>query len=262
MVLFFKIDSTVRLWEIPQGGLNHDINTENQKFTGHSKKVGMINFHPTVADIIASAGFDNTVNVWNFVNGNSYSKININDNPLCLEWNENGSLLGITTKEKMIHLLDPRGNKIEMSTKGCESNKTQKMGFLGDTDYIYNTGVSKANERQIKLFDMRNFNEAIAVVPVDSQTGIMMPHYDADTGLLYVPGRGEGNIKYFDFSAGSLKFANEYRSNVQQKGIASFAKRTMNYNKCEIARFAKLSINAVEYLSFYFPKRVTCINIE
>ncbi len=222
----------------------------------------MINFHPTVADVIASASFDNTVNVWNLVNGHSYSKIAINDNPLCLEWNSNGSLLGMTTKEKTIHLIDPRGNKIELSTKGCESNKSQKMGFLGNTDYIFNTGVSKANERQIKLFDMRNFSEAIAVIPVDSQTGIMMPHYDADSGLIYVPGRGEGNIKFFDFGNGSIKLANEYRSNVQQKGIASFPKRTMNYNKCEITRFAKLSINSIEYLSFYFPKRVKLFNLE
>jgi coronin-1B/1C/6 len=161
----------------------------------------------------------------------------------------------------MIHILDPRGNAIQISTKGCESNKTQKMGFLDD-EYIYNTGVSKTNERQIKLFDLRNFAEPIAVIPVDSQTGIMMPHFDADTGLLYVPGRGEGNIKFFEYSSGSLKSASEYRSNVQQKGIASFPKRTMNYNKCEIARFAKLSNNAIEYLSFYFPKRVTFINIE
>ena len=84
----------------------------------------------------------------------------------------------------------------------------------------------------------------------------MMPFYDADTGLIYVPGRGEGNIKFFDYSNGTIKFANEYRSNVQQKGVAAFPKRTMNYNRCEIARFAKLSNNAIEYLSFYFPKRV------
>jgi hypothetical protein len=29
----------------------------------------------------------------------------------------------------------------------------------------------------------------------------------------------------------------------------------MNYNKCEIDRFAKLTINTIEYLSFYVPKR-------
>jgi hypothetical protein len=30
----------------------------------------------------------------------------------------------------------------------------------------------------------------------------------------------------------------------------------MNYNKSEIARFAKLTQNSVEYLSFFIPKRV------
>ena len=40
-----------------------------------------------------------------------------------------------------------------------------------------------------------------------------------------------------------------------QKGIAMAPKRAMNINKCEIDRFAKLTINTIEYLSFYVPKR-------
>jgi hypothetical protein len=55
--------------------------------------------------------------------------------------------------------------------KGRESSKSQKMCFF-DTKY------------KIKLFDLRNFFDA--VIPVDSQTGIMIPQYDADTFPFYV----------------------------------------------------------------------------
>jgi coronin-1B/1C/6 len=143
---------------------------------------------------------------------------------------------------------------MELSAKSHESSKSQKMQFL-NSDYLFSCGFNKSNERQIKLYDLRNFTESVQNVPVDSQTGTMIPFYDPDTGLIYVPGRGEGNIKYFDFSNNTIKFASEYRSSVPQKGIAAFPKRACNYNKCEVTRFAKLTINSIEYVSFYVPKR-------
>jgi hypothetical protein len=247
-------DATVRLWEFSQEGVVEDLTVEKQKFTGHSKKVGLLNFSPTVAEIIASASFDNTVNVWNICNGQSYSKVQFNDGIWSLDWNQNGSLIGLTTKEKMVYIVDPRGNKVELSVKGHESGKTQKMGFLTG-DHLFTCGFSKSNERQLKLYDMRNFTEAVQTVVVDSQTGIMMPFFDPDTGLIYLPGRGEGNVKYFDYSNSTVKFASEFRGVTPQKGMAFFAKRSMNYNRCEVARFAKLTNNSIEYLSFYVPKR-------
>jgi coronin-1B/1C/6 len=240
--------------------LKSDIKEEQQKFSGHGKKVCLLSYHPCSEDIIASAAFDNTVNVWNIQNSQSYCKLNINENPLSLDWNYNGSLVGVSTKEKMIHVIDPRGSKINLSTKNGESTKPQKMGFL-DSNYLFSAGVSKSNERQVKLFDMRNFQEACGVVTLDTQTGTFMPYYDADTGLIFLPGRGEGNIKCCDFSNGSIKYATEYRSSVPQKGVAAFPKRAMNYNRCELARFAKLTLNTIEYLSFYFPKRVSVLII-
>lgn len=248
-------DATVRIWEFPQEGLSENFSSEKQKFTGHCKKVGLLSFNPTVAEIIASASFDNTVNVWNICNGESYSKIHLNDGIFSMDWNSNGSLIGLTTKEKMVHIADPRANKIEMSVKGHESGKIQKVSFLNES-YVMSCGFNRSSERQIRLYDTRKFDDAIQKVTVDTQSGIMTPFFDADIGLIYLPGRGEGNIKYFDFSNGTVKFASEYRGATTQKGMAIFPKRMVNYNRCEITRFAKMTnSNTIEYLSFYVPKR-------
>jgi coronin-1B/1C/6 len=247
-------DATVRLWEIPEGGLKEDIKVENQKFTGHSKKVGLLNFHPTVAELVASSGADNNVFIWNIINSQSLTKLSLADTIMSIDWNHNGSLLGLTTKEKLVHVADPRNGKIELSAKAHDSSKSQKMAFLNQ-DYLFSCGFNRSNERQLKLYDLRNFSEAVQQIPVDSQTGIMIPFYDADTGLIFVPGRGEGNVKYYDFSNNTIKFASEFRSSVPQKGMALFPKRACNYNRCEVDRFAKMTINSIEYLSFYVPKR-------
>jgi len=247
-------DATVRLWEIPQGGVSEDITVEQQKFTGHTKKVGMLNFNPTVAEVIATGSFDNTVNVWNICNGQSYHKTSFADGILSLDWNYNGSLIGLTTKEKLVYVIDPRGGSEQMVCKAHDSGKSQKMQFL-DENYLYTCGFNKSNERQIKLFDMRKFTEHAQQIVVDSQNGIMLPFWDSDSKLIYVPGRGEGNIKYYEFSNSTVKYASEFRANTQQKGLAFFPKRSMNYNKCEISRFAKLTKDSIEYVSFYVPKR-------
>jgi WD40 repeat protein len=140
---------------------------------------------------------DNTLQVWNIYTGDTYAKIPTNETALSLDWNYNGSLLGFTNKEKMVHIVDPRANKIEMSTKAHESIKSQKMLFLGNTSYAFSCGFTKSNERQIKLYDLRNFETAVQSVHVDTQTGIMNPFYDADMGLIYVPGRVNYNILYY-----------------------------------------------------------------
>jgi coronin-1B/1C/6 len=89
--------------------------------------------------------------IWDFSQG---------ENILSLDWSPLGNLLGITTKDKLVHILDPRSteNSSHLSVQAHEGIKTHKMGFL-DNEHIYTTGFSKNNERQIKLWDTRNFTK-------------------------------------------------------------------------------------------------------
>lgn len=106
---------------------------------------------------------------------------------------------------------------------------------------------------------------------MDNASGIVYPYFDLDTNMLYCPGKGEGNIKYFDVSNGAITYFNNYSSTVPQKSVAFFPKRAMNVFKSEEARAAKLTNNTIEYLSFKVPKRnegfhadayVDCLNGE
>lgn len=178
--------------------MTEDIVGETQKFTEHSKKVYLLNFNPCVEEVIASASMDNTVNIWNIYTGQSYSKIALKDTILSLNWNQNGSLVGLTNKEKLVHVLDPRANKVILSSKAHDSSKSQKMLFL-DSNHLFTCGFNRNNERQLKLFDMRNFENPVQELKVDTQTGIMLPFFDADIGLIFVPGRVKFIIIIFFF---------------------------------------------------------------
>ena len=252
-------DTTVKLWELPEGGITEDMENDVQTFKGHQRKIVNVAFNPVVDGIIASTSFDKTCQVWNIAKAEAFCKIEFKDVPTSLDWNYNGSLVGASTKEKLIYLIDPRTNAVSLKAKGHESHKIQKMLFIED-NYFISCGFNKNSQREVKLYDIRKqtdgmIDASIASIVVDRQSGVMTPFYDSGLKLLYVPGRGEGNIHYYDLNDLTLKECSEYKSSQPQKQITMFEKKLMDYNKCEIARFAKVVANTVEYLSFYVPRR-------
>jgi len=53
-----------------------------------------------------------------------------------MEWNHDGSRLAIITKEKKMHVLDPRIPDEAQTTQAHENLKSQKLQWLGDSGHI------------------------------------------------------------------------------------------------------------------------------
>ena len=77
-------------------------------------------WHPTAENILASGGHDGLVVVWNLETGDPLYQIDIGDHPNGMCWNEDGSLLGVTCKDKKLKLIDPRKGEI-IAVSGCLS---------------------------------------------------------------------------------------------------------------------------------------------
>jgi len=153
-------DATVRIWQIEKDGLTQNLSAETQKYSGHSKRVSFSSWSPTVMELIASASFDCSVHVWNILNGAKVWDFSQSENVLSLDWNSLGSLVGCTTKDRLVHVLDPRSKDSgsRLSVQAHDGVKPHKMVFLSN-EHIATTGFSKTNERQIKLWDTRNFTK-------------------------------------------------------------------------------------------------------
>lgn len=199
---------------------------------------------------------DSSLHVWNFTNSQNIAKLQLTESIFGCDWNYNGSLVGITSKEKLIKIFDPRNNLVTHQTNGFDSIKAQKMLFMGKSDYFLATGFSKNNERQIKLFDLRNITDPIQTLGIDHQAFSVQPYYDADSMLLFLPGKGEATVKYYEFMNGNFKKASDFSSSEPSKSSSFVQKRFVNYNKCEIARMVKLTKNSVSYVHFFYPKKV------
>lgn len=54
--------------------------------------------------------------------------------------------------------------------------------------------------RQINVYDTRNLSGAISMVEVDHSNGTLIPLFDADTNALYLAGKGDSQVRFFECS--------------------------------------------------------------
>lgn len=85
-------------------------------------------------------------------------------------------------------------------------------------------------------------SDAVYRATVDSSSGVLWPFFDADTRLVFLAGRGDANIRFYELDAGGtlVHYVGQYLSSEPQRALALMPKRGLRLLRCEIARFYKL----------------------
>ncbi|XP_012674170.1 coronin-2B-like [Clupea harengus] len=252
-------DCSVRIWEIPEGGLRRNMTECVLELYGHSRKVGLIEWHPTCAGLLFSAGYDFKILVWNLETGGAVKVIDCHsDVILCMTFNTDGSLLATSSKDRRLRLIDPRSGDV-LQEANCKSHRVNRVVFLGNIKMLATTGVSRWNSRQIALWDQEDLSRPIMEEEIDGLSGLLFPFYDPDTHMLYLAGKGDGNIRYYEISPEKpyLQFLMEFRSPAPQKGLGVMPKQGLDVGACEVFRFYKLVTlkGLVEPISMIVPRR-------
>jgi WD40 repeat protein len=140
-----------------------------------------------------------------------------------MAWNYDGSLLLTSTKDKLAKIHDPRAGAVVTEWTPHEGGKAFKTLFLGPRGHILTVGFTKQSKREFKIWDGKNFAEPLATQEVDQAAGVMMPFYDEDTRMLYLTGKGDGNLRYYELvdEAPYVYALAEHRTNVSTKGALS-----------------------------------------
>ena len=87
-----------------------------------------------------------------------------------------------------------------------EGAKAQKLVWLGDSSTFLTTGFSKQNERQYAVWDTRDLSQPLVLRKLDDQSGIPMPIFDEDTKVLFIWGKGESSIQFYQYSPDSPNY--------------------------------------------------------
>lgn len=139
-----------------------------------------------------------------------------------------------------------------------EGVKCFKLVWLGESNHILTVGFTKQSKREMRMFDLRDLSTPLFAQEIDQASGVIMPFFDADLKILYLAGKGDGNIRFYELTD-TAPYAfplSEHRTSVSAKGVAMLPKRACNPLKCEAARFLKLTnTNSVEPLSFIVPRK-------
>lgn len=252
-------DCSVMIWEIPEGGLVTSLKDPVVKLEGHSKRVGILSWHPTAHNVLMSAGCDNVVILWNVACGEEVVRIDTVHPDLIYSacWNRDGSRILTACKDKTLRVLDPRkGTVIAEKEKTHEGSRPIRAVFMADGK-IFSTGFSRMSERQVALWDPQSFGEPLTLQELDTSSGVLLPFYDPDTGIVYLCGKGDSSIRYFEVTdeAPYVHYLSMYSSKDSQKGMGYMPKRGLEVNKCEIARFYKLHERKCEPIVMTVPRK-------
>ncbi|XP_042327592.1 coronin-1A isoform X2 [Sceloporus undulatus] len=248
------------VWAVPEVGLIRSLNEPLVTLEGHSKRVGIVTWHPTAQNLLLSAGCDNVVKVWD---------VGVGQAPLSLDelhpdaiysasWNQDGSLLCTACRDKRVRIFDPRagGTIANELPRPHEGSRPVRVVTVNDGK-LFTTGFSRMSERQVALWDPRNPEEPLTLQELDTSSGVLLPYYDPDTNVVYLTGKGDSSIRYFELTgeAPFVHYLSMFSSKESQRGGGWMPKRGLDVSKCEIARFYKLHERKCEPIAMTVPRK-------
>lgn len=244
--------------------MTSNLNESLAELKGHRRKVLQLEWHPTANNVLISSGFDHLIFIWDISNSNQNAILNIID---ChhemiynLAINRDGSLLATTSKDKILRIIEPRTGIVVAEGAAHEGTKCSKVVFL-DNNRVLTTGFSRHSDRQYAIWNQHDLRKPLVREEIDSSSGFVTPFFDFDTRMVYLAGKGDGNIRYYEIvdEPPYIHFLSQYLSGQPQKALGVLPKRGVNVNQCEVFRFYKLHAagNICEPISMIVPRKST-----
>jgi len=246
------------IWGIPPGGLKETQADPLVTLNGHQRKVNVVRFHPSAEHVVATGSADNFLKIWDAEKG--VDKTSVEDHPamiLDVCWNYDGSQIVTSCKDKMVRIVDPRSGATAGSCEAHDGTKTTKLEWLGKGTKFCTVGFNRQSKRQLKIWDAKKLDKELSSHDIDQAAGVIMPFYDEDINVLYLAGKGDGNIRYFEVvdEEPYQFYISEYKTTTACRGVTMLPKRVVNTADCEVTRMLKLTTSTVEPVRFVIPRK-------
>ncbi|XP_064207492.1 coronin-6 isoform X2 [Anguilla rostrata] len=270
-------DCTAMVWQIPDHTPTRALSEAIVTLEGHSKRVGIVSWHPTARNVLLTAGSDNLIIIWNV--GTGEPLISMDDHPDLIynvSWNHNGSLFCTTSKDRRLRVCDPRKREVVAERLAPHEGIRPMRAIFTREGNIFSTGFTRMSQRELGLWDplsflfilffalssylpppQTNFEEPIALLEMDTSNGVLLPFYDPDTNIVYLCGKGDSSIRYFEITEEPpyVHYLSTFSSKEPQRGMGFMPKRGVDVSKCEIARLYKLHERKCEPIMMTVPRK-------
>ncbi|KAK0224493.1 hypothetical protein EDD85DRAFT_859442 [Armillaria nabsnona] len=221
------------------------------------RKVGQVLFHPTAENVLASASGEHLVKLWDLARTEDPQLVlsGHTDTIQSIAFSPTGTLLATTCRDRKLRLFDSRtGGDAVRAVDGHGGIKGTRVTWMGDLGKIATTGFSKMSERQVGIWDVGQSLANEKTTALDQSAGVVMPFW-SDNNILFLAGKGDGNIRYYEYESSSLYALDEYKSSDPQRGMCFLPRRALNISECEIARAYKVHGSSIEPIAFIVPRK-------
>ncbi|EFC46702.1 coronin [Naegleria gruberi] len=234
--------------------------TNNTKST-----ISRISFNPLVDNSLVSIQGD-LIHFWDVEKKKILNSIQNLPNPSIssktlptvesLGWNEYGNLFICGTNDRSIRIYDIRlssnysnnnnnnnnqsNNQQICITEGHSSMKPFQTLYC-ENMYICSVGFSKNGGRELAMYDIRKDLKCLQRISIDNGGSVLTPFYDSDIKLLYLVGRGDGNIRFYELEGGIMHYLNDYNCQSTSASVDWLPKWKLNVNNFELAKFLRLT---------------------
>ncbi|GAA5891381.1 hypothetical protein JCM6882_004677 [Rhodosporidiobolus microsporus] len=222
----------------------------------HGRKAGHVRWHPTAKGVLATAATD--VKIWDVeaqtasLTGDAHA-----DMVQSIDWSYTGDVFVTTCKDKKLRLFDPRTGSAAVTVADSHSGvKGSRVAWLGSLDRIVTTGFSRTSDRQMFLWDARELAKGpIKQQNIDQSSGMLMPFFAPANNVLFVAGKGDGNIRMYELENDELFYLSDYTSPQPQRGMCFAPPRAVDVGGNEIAKAYKAVGTTIEPISFVVPRK-------
>lgn len=240
-------------------GMPAHVHDPTQSLQLFGKKCTHVEWHPTAENVLASVCYDKRIALWDVETATStvaYDKLVgcVTD----YRWNETGSMAAWAEKDsKRICIADPRTQEVAMTWDSFSGNKSAKLFWIPEFNWVGSCGFTKQAKRVVKFWDLAKPDKPVGIWKKGGGASVLMPHMDHDHNVLYLVGKGDGSIEWVDIQKTSkvVQPLGIFRNAEPQKGGAWVPKTGLNVMGCEVQKYMKLAKNSVWPLSFVVPRK-------
>mgnify|MGYP002637546213 CR=1 FL=1 len=120
---------------------------------------------------------------------------------MCFLGSHSESNGGTATHRLFLNVVETREPLLLLGFRECLClfGEGKRKSLLGGAGHLLaTTGFSRQSDRQLFIWDARNTADPLSKTDVDQASGSLMPFYDPDAALLYLAGKGDCNIRYYE----------------------------------------------------------------
>ncbi|NXD78003.1 CORO7 protein, partial [Halcyon senegalensis] len=233
-------DAKIRLWRIPEGGLQEMLQEPEAVLRGHTEKIYSIRFHPVASDLLVSSSYDMTVRIWELsAQREALCLRGHTDQIFSLAWSPDGKKLATVSKDTRLRLYEPRRSpQPQQEGPGPEGGRGARLVWVCGSDYLLVSGFDSRSERRILLYRAQALPEGpLSVVGLDVAPSTLLPFYDEDTSVVFLTGKGDTRVFLYEVTPEPPYFleCNSFTSNEPHKGFIFLPKTACEVREVEFA---------------------------